>query len=451
MGGAVVELQLHGAAQGFLPQLLIQFGIGAGLGCGSAPGELHSELGGVIAQPQLLHAFDEQSLGILHFFFQSGERLFHIFTEVQIAHLAVGGNQAVSGSGGAIGHNFHQSIPVQSQREGLAHFFIGEDAVFAVEDDHRGTGGGDHHLIHVVSALEFFHIFRSGNTQVIQRTVFKGGQLGVGIGDDVHGDLLDVKAVGIPVFVVFGQNQLAVVGPAFQSVGAAADHFVGFGAQGVAILFSDVGTVREEVGAGQQGHIGGVQLEHQGVFIGSRSAQSGHIGFTAVDGCEVFNAVVVAHMGECVVGVGLALQGSEVVLSGDLLAVGPVIFPQMEGIGQAVVGYFPGFGTGPYHFAVFNAGQRLQNVEEYIPVHHTHEAGHIQNGGLGVDEHIQVLIGVLAVLGLSLFFVAAVVHVFVWVLQGLVAPCKESDDHHQSQQKGKLPFHNDSPLFYLNQ
>ncbi len=103
------------------------------------------------------------------------------------------------------------------------------------------------------------------------------------------------------------------------------------------MLLGDIRPIGEEIRAGEQGHVDLLQLKDQGAVVRRCGAQGRGVRLAFADGCEVFNIGIVGGKGKGVGRVALALQGCNVILGRHLLAVAPVVFPQMEGIGQTVV------------------------------------------------------------------------------------------------------------------
>ena len=195
-----------------------------------------------------------------------------------------------------------------------------------------------------------------------QLTVFEHGVLGGHLVNADEGHLGQADILSVPVALVFGEHKAVVLDKLADHKGAAPD-------MGGVVAVVELAGGLDDIQA-HRAHEDGADLgDEVGSRIGQRDLQRGVVqrlyghglhgrgdirvrGGLRVHGvelCAAYNITDKEGKVKCVAGISQAAEGVHEVLGSNLYAVAPVVLPQMEGVGQAVLGDVPALRAGRGH------------------------------------------------------------------------------------------------------
>ena len=401
MGGTVVELKFHVYAQRFLPHLLDKLGIGPCIGSGSAPGKLNGKGGRIAAKAGFFHTLDEQSLNVGIFVLQLAYNVAGSFAEVDGAYVALFGDKAGSRGASAAGDDFSHGFAVKRQRECQTDLLIGEHGILTVENDNERAGSTLLFAVKAAVGRELVDVIDIRNVDVVQRTILKGGHLGVHIFHYVGSVFGQLYSIGLPILIVLLEHEGAAVVPFLQNKGTAADDLIGICAVLVAVLFNVILAAGENIGVGKETGVRAVKGNYKGLVIGSSNTKGAHVRIAAEYIFKTNNAEHIGSKRPRVGGIGLTLESIEIVSGNNGLTIAPLVIPKMECIGKTIFRNFPSFCACTGNNAVLYAGKRLKNVIHNAAAVSIKELCNVQRRRLAVEQHVKVAVSI-GILNVSL-------------------------------------------------
>ncbi len=206
----------------------------------------------------------------------------------------------------------------------------------------------------------------SGDIHIIQLAGLVHAERRVGVGEDGNLHLIQLHLVFVPEVFIFGKDQLVVLLPLCQLKGAVVNVFVRGCCEILAVLLHQVLPAGHEGGAREHGEKirrGGGQNAYHSLVVGSGDAQvldgylpRGHFLAVFQDFTQIGHRVRSS-------GIHHPLQAVDAVFGGNGLAVTPLgVAPEVEGIGEAVVGNVVALRHAGLHLAVVVAHQAVEQM-----------------------------------------------------------------------------------------